>query len=103
MKTTAEVASSQPKYSFFINRNFGLLWIGQIVSYLGDMTYLITLILWIGTIIAKDQVWAPAAVSGVMIASAVPILLIGPFVGVFVDRWDKRLTMMSMDMIRAVL
>jgi MFS family permease len=103
METTTNVAAPAPKPSFFINRNFGLLWIGQAISDLGDMIYFVTLSLWIATVIAKNQPWAPIAVSGVMIAMALPTLTLGPLAGVFVDRWDKRLTMIRMDMIRAVL
>lgn len=103
MDATTDIAAPEPKPSFFINRNFGLLWIGQAISQLGDMIYFVTLSLWIATIIAKDQPWAPAAVSGVLLAGALPTLTIGPFAGVFVDRWNKRLTMIRMDMIRAIL
>lgn len=103
MGTTTRAVASQPRPSFFINRNFALLWFGQAVSDLGDMIYLVTLSLWIAAIIAKDQPWAPAAVSGVMLATAFPTLVFGPIAGVFVDRWDKRLTMARMDMIRAIL
>ncbi len=103
METTTNGTTPVPKPSFFINRNFGLLWIGQAISDLGDMIYFVTLSLWIATVIAKGQSWAPAAVSGVMIAMALPTLTLGPLAGVFVDRWDKRLTMVRMDMIRAVL
>jgi MFS family permease len=103
METPGEIVAPAPKPSFFINRNFGLLWIGQAISDLGDMIYFVTLSLWIATIIAKNQPWAPAAVSGVMIATALPALLLGPLAGVFVDRWNKRLTMARMDMLRAAL
>jgi MFS family permease len=103
METTTTDTSPVPKPSFLINRNFSLLWIGQAISDLGDMIYLVTLNLWIATVIARNQPWAPAAVSGVMIAMALPPLTLGPLAGVFVDRWNKRLTMMRMDMIRAVL
>lgn len=103
METTTTVAAPAPKSSFFINRTFGLLWLGQAISELGDMIYWVTLSLWIATVIAKNQPWAPAAVSGVMISTALPTLVIGPLAGVFVDRWDKRLTMVRMDIIRAVL
>lgn len=63
------------------------------------MIYFITLSLWIATVIAQGQVWAPAAASGVLFAAALPTLIPGPFAGVFVDRWDRRLTMMRMDMV----
>lgn len=77
METPTKVATPAPEPSFFINRNFSLLWIGQAISDLGDVIYLITLSLWIATIIARNQPWAPAAVSGVMIATALPTLILG--------------------------
>jgi predicted MFS family arabinose efflux permease len=42
-------------------------------------------------------------VSGVLIAGSLPVVLIGPLAGVFVDRWDKRRTMLAMDAGRAAL
>jgi MFS family permease len=103
MQAATGVEPSTPRPPFFINRNFGLLWIGQAISELGDMVYFVTLSLWIATIIARNQPWAPAAASGVLIALALPALTLGPVAGVFVDRWDKRRTMVSMDMLRALL
>jgi MFS family permease len=39
----------------------------------------------------------------VVLAAALPALLIGPFAGVFVDRWPKQRTMRIMDALRALL
>lgn len=89
--------------SFFINRNFALLWGGQAISVVGDYIFQTVLVLWITTVIARGQSWAPLAVSGVLLASSVPTFLIGPVAGVFADRWDKRFLMMRMDILRAVL
>jgi len=86
MGTSTSTVGAKPKVSFFINRNFAFLWIGQAVSDLGDVIYLVTLSLWIATVIAHNQPWAPAAVSGVLIATALPTLVLGPLAGVFVDR-----------------
>ncbi len=93
---------STKKTNFFINRNFSLLWSGQTISIIGDYIFTATLILWIGTRIAVGQTWAPLAISGVLIATAIPTLLVGPFAGVFVDRWNKRRTMLVMDVCRAI-
>ena len=38
-----------------------------------------------------------------LISSAIPALLLGPIAGVFVDRWDRRKTMIASDIIRAML
>ncbi|HLW00709.1 MAG TPA: MFS transporter [Ktedonobacterales bacterium] len=45
----------------------------------------------------------PTSFSGVLLATLVPTFAFGPIAGVFVDRWDKRRTMLWMDAIRASL
>ncbi len=97
------VASSNKLKQLMINRDFSFLWIGQTISVIGDVFFDTTLILWITTVLARGQVWLPLAVSGVALSASIPQLVIGPLVGVFVDRWDKRRTMLWMDAIRAVL
>jgi MFS family permease len=85
------------------NRNWRLLWLGQSVSATGDMVFYVTVLLWIATIIAKGLPWAPAAASGALIATAAPVLVVGPLAGVFVDRWDRRRTMLVADAARFFL
>lgn len=90
------------------NRNWHWLWRGQSVSVTGDMIFTVTVILWIATRLAKSASggtasWAPAAVSGALIAVAVPALVLGPFAGVWVDRWDLRKTMLAADAARCIL
>ena len=103
--TTSPALSPTPakKPGMFINGNFGRLWIGHTISVFGDFIFDTTLVLWIAAVIARGQAWAPLAVSGVFIATTVPMLLIGPIAGVFVDRWSKRGTMLAMDAVRAAL
>lgn len=103
MNTITQRVPSQSKSAFFINRNFALLWTGQSISVLGDYVFDTTLTLWIATLIARGQAWTPLAVSGVLIAAAVPMLIFGPLAGVFADRWKKRQTMLYMDALRALL
>ncbi len=103
MDTITRPAPSPSKSAFFINRNFVLLWMGQSISVLGDYVFDTTLTLWIATLIARGQSWAPLAVSGVLLAAAIPMLIFGPLAGVFADRWDKRRTMLRMDALRAFL
>ncbi|HWH01948.1 MAG TPA: MFS transporter [Pilimelia sp.] len=85
------------------NANWRRLWAGQAVSLVGDFVFHTTVVLWIGTQIAGGRSWAPSAVAGALIAIAVPILLVGPVAGVFVDRWDHRRTMLVADLVRAGL
>lgn len=89
--------------SLWRNSNWRLLWPGQSVSATGDMVFTMTVMLWIATIIAKGQTWAPAAASGALIATAAPVLVVGPLAGVFVDRWDRRRTMLTADAARFAL
>lgn len=82
------------------NRNWRRLWLGQAVSLIGDYVFWTTMLLFVATVIAKGKPWAPAAASGVLIAEAVPVLVIGPVAGVFVDRWDRRRIMLTADACR---
>lgn len=98
-----QISSKVQRRPFYVNRNFGLLWAGQIISSVGDTFFDTTLVLWITTVIAKDQQWAPLAVGGVFFAVALSTLVVGPIAGVFVDRWEKRRTLLLMDVLRAIL
>ncbi len=91
------------KKNVLVNRNYTLLFLGQTISQLGDQVSGYTLVLWIVAIIATGQSWSPLAVTGEIIAGMVPVLIVGPLAGVFVDRWRHRLTMLRMDSIRALL
>ncbi|HST87536.1 MAG TPA: MFS transporter [Ktedonobacterales bacterium] len=95
--------ASPKKAGLLINRDFALLWLGQAISSAGDFVFDTTLVVWIATQLAVGQPWAPLAVSGVLVAATLPIFLVGPFAGVFADRWDKRRTMLAMDAARAAL
>jgi MFS family permease len=103
MKDQSLLSTKPKKTPLFINRNFALLWSGQVVSLVGDYILDTTLVLWIASSLARGYSWDPLAVSGVLIAAAIPAFVISPFTGVFVDRWNKRQTMLWMDGIRAVL
>jgi MFS family permease len=98
--TTATPTAKKP--GLFVNRNFALLWLGQTISIMGDFAFSITLVVWIYTALAKDQPWAPLAVTGVLVATTLPMVLVGPLAGVFVDRADKRGLMMVMSVFQAL-
>lgn len=98
-----ETLETIQKSRWFINRNFTLLWIGRTISITGDFFFSTTMILWLATGIGRGQAWTPLAISGVALAGIIPTLVVGPIAGVFVDRWDKRRTMLLMDALRAIL
>jgi DHA3 family macrolide efflux protein-like MFS transporter len=82
----------------FRNRNFLALWIGQLISFLGDYFVLLAVP------IALNRLTGSAMMIGFsFMAGAVPALLLGPVAGVFIDRWDRRKVMIASDMIRGLL
>jgi len=81
------------------NRNFFLLWLGQIISQLGDRLGQMALIAFV-------YLRAPGSAIGIakiLSFTIIPVFLIGPIAGVYVDRWDRRKTMYICDFLRAVL
>lgn len=84
------------------NRNFFFLWLGQIVSQLGDRLDQMALI---GLVYSRTQGGAGSTMGMAKILSftIIPVFLIGPIAGVYVDRWDRRRTMYACDFIRAAL
>jgi MFS family permease len=101
--TKAHSSIPARKTPFYINRNFALLWSGRAISVLGDFTFNTTLVLWVTSVIARGESWAPLATSGIFLTTGIPALLIGPLAGVFVDRWNSRRTMIWVDILRAIL
>ncbi|UWE10258.1 MFS transporter [Actinacidiphila bryophytorum] len=86
-----------------ISPEYTRLWFGQAVSTVGDAVFSTTLVLWVATVLAKGQPWAPQAVSGVLLAGGAAMLFVGPIAGVFVDRWDKRATMLGTEVLRGTI
>ena len=86
-----------------VNRNYAKLWYGQAVSAVGDTVFGTTLVLWVSQVLARGSAWAPAAVSGILVAAGAAVALVGPVAGVFVDRWNRKSTMMRTEAIRAAM
>lgn len=79
------------------NKNFFLLWQGQLVSVLGDVLYSIALSFWILDITGST------ALMGLLSAMTMaPRIILGPFAGVFVDRWDRKKIIVITDLIRGI-
>ena len=85
------------------NRNYAKLWYGQAASTIGDAVFGTTLVLWVSQVLARGAPWAPAAVSGILVAAGIAIALVGPVAGVFVDRWNRKSTMMRTEVVRAAM
>lgn len=81
------------------NRNFLLLWIGQIISQLGDRLDQMALIAFVYTRASGSTIETAKILSFTIL----PVFLVGPIAGVYVDRWDRRRTMFVCDFLRALL
>jgi CRP-like cAMP-binding protein/predicted MFS family arabinose efflux permease len=82
----------------FRNRNFTLLWVGQVVETIGcSLTSLAA------SILVYRLTGSAASVGLMLMASAAPTVLVGLLAGVFVDRYDRKRIMIAADLSRAVL
>jgi MFS family permease len=78
-------------------RNFTLLWLGGLISNTGDWLLIIGLPVYVYLLTGSAL-----ATSITLITAYVPNLLFGSFAGVFVDRWDRRWTMIISNLLLAV-
>ncbi|TAM43685.1 MFS transporter [bacterium] len=81
------------------NRNFSLLWLGQIISQLGDRLGQMALI----ALVYLRAPGSPLQIAKILSFTIIPVFLIGPLAGVYVDRWDRRRTMYICDFLRSLL
>jgi dTMP kinase len=92
-------------------RPFRRLWIALSLSSLGDWLSIVALTVLAATLAGKHghtsvigaTAAQNAAVSGVWIATLLPALLLGPVAGAIADRLNRRMTMITGDVIRGVL
>ena len=78
-------------------RPFFVLWGGQALSLLGSRLVQFSLIWWLTESTQSATVLGAAAFAGL-----VPQVVLGPFAGVLVDRWSRRLTMLFADLLVAL-
>ncbi len=80
------------------NRDFRQIWLGQVVSQMGD---------WFNTIalysIVLNLTGSGRAVGLVLVARFLPTVIVGPLSGVIADRFSRRTIMIVSDVLRAVV
>jgi DHA3 family macrolide efflux protein-like MFS transporter len=79
------------------NRDFLILWQGQLVSALGDVVYAIALGFWV-----LGATGSTAIMGSLMAAATLPRVLVSPVAGVVVDRTNRRRLLILTDVARGV-
>ncbi|HLJ27386.1 MAG TPA: MFS transporter [Candidatus Angelobacter sp.] len=80
-----------------MNRNFLLLWQGQVVSQIGTQLFLVIVILAL-----KQATESPTLVGLFMMAYTIPAVLLGPLGGAMVDRYSRRAVLVTGDFLRGI-
>jgi MFS family permease len=81
------------------NQSFRRLWLGQVVSELGNWFYFIAA-LGLVRLVSNN---AAGATTIILVARLVPFTLFAPLAGAVVDRWSRRTVMLVTDLARAVI
>ncbi|HZS93527.1 MAG TPA: MFS transporter [Chloroflexota bacterium] len=89
-------ASSNPA-PLWRNRNFVPLWSGLLVSNLGDWINYVAMYAFV-----YQQTHSALALVGLRLIHIIPELVLGPFVGVFVDRWSRKKTLVVAPLVVAL-
>ncbi len=96
------VQSSQERISLwrrlFINRDYGLLFVGRLVSQIGDGVHYFAL-----TWLVLDLTGSGTALGSLLMASTLPGILLSPFAGVIADTVDRKLIVVAADVVRGLL
>src|SRR5271167_3471228 len=101
MPTSPETSSSTTFRSILGQRNFALLWYGQIISSLGDRFYQFALLYVILGI--KQGIDTGKDSAQVTFCAMLPGLLLAPLYGWMIDRYSRRWVMFWADVVRAAL
>jgi DHA3 family macrolide efflux protein-like MFS transporter len=73
-------------------KKFIIIWSGQFFSLLSSALVNFAIIIWLSIETGSAQVLAFASIAALM-----PQAIIGPFTGVFIDRWNRKRTMIAAD------
>jgi DHA3 family macrolide efflux protein-like MFS transporter len=85
-----EIGTSSRKPSWAVS--FFTIWTGQAISLLGSQMVQFALIWWLTRTTGSATVLATASLVGIL-----PAVVLGPFVGALVDRWNRRKVMLIAD------
>jgi dTMP kinase len=82
---------------------FRRLWIALSLSSLGDWLSILALIALAPSVTHGSTLAKTSSISGVLVVTMLPALLLGPVAGALADRFDRRTTMIVGDVVRGLL
>lgn len=79
------------------HRRYFPLWLGQLISNLGDTVHYIALVVWV-----YQRTGSSLVVAGTVLFEIVPVILFAPVAGVVIDRLPRKVVLVVADLVRAV-
>jgi len=80
-------------------RSVRRLWIAQLVSIFGDFLAIFAVF----SLVTFQLHGTPTQVSMILVAYMLPLAVVSPLAGVFVDKWNVKWTMIASDLVRGIL
>src|ERR1035438_638264 len=80
-------------------RSVRLLWLAQLVSIFGDFLAIFAVF----SLVTFQLHGTPTQVSMILVAYMLPLAIVSPLAGVYVDKWNVKWTMIASDLVRGVL
>lgn len=98
--TIAEQASTGlvENRPLLLTRDFGLVWSGQLISQIGDGVSKLALLWFVYAVTGS-----PLKTSVIGLLQTIPPIVLGPIIGVYVDRLPKKVLLITSDVLRALL
>jgi len=81
------------------SRDFFRFWFAQLFSQFGDRVYQMALV----GLMAVRHPGSVTAITNMLSFTIIPVFIVGPIAGVYIDRWDRRTTLFICDFIRGML
>lgn len=81
-----------------LTRDFGLVWSGQLISQIGDGISRLALLWFVYAVTGS-----PLKTSIIGLLQTIPPIVLGPIIGVYVDRLPKKVLLITSDVLRALL
>lgn len=81
------------------NKEFIRFWLAQLISQFGDRINQMALV----GLVAVKHPGSPVELAKLLSFTIIPVFIVGPIAGAYVDRWDRRTTLFVCDFLRGII